>query len=496
MIFQHFLYNYYFFTLVITSYFFYGLYKTENSFHLFLFNLSNSLFYLCLLYNLIFMLFVLFLNYFTFILFGRITSLEEIIDTKKFEFKYMFRRFMISGSYIKNKIEKIPTFFFPQFLSFYIFLIIDMVYQKGESLNSGDIFYKRNQFKYILLYIIMLYINIILYEKTIISNDKITTDPFYEYFIIYELNYDYFRNILKILEGLFRLIININFNDGNFWKYINYAYDIITFIKYVLDLSYQIKINIFLYINHEYFISFIVYEAQIILNFIQFAVKLYFNYRIIKYIRSLTDYDINLELELHGDINKNMNDEEINNIKKEKISQCIICLSDMENGKYLNCGHAFHFDCIKEWIIQCNKKNSEIDNYNILIKIGLSLAGINKNSSKCPHCKSPIDLKANKKNEFLIKKLGLKANPINNDITKMTNNDINIKTQKTINNKELISNIELDKIGSKKPNKEKVQYINYSHDNNESNSGTNIYNLQTKSLCDNNNEKTSKKIEE
>ena len=386
------------------------------------------------------MLFVVFLNYFVYILFGKITSIDQLIDISQYECHYMINRFTISRGHFKNETGIISPFLFPQFLCLYMFSVTDIACQKGESFNSGNILDKKNQFKFVLLYIIVLYINYILYENTIIPNVKITSDSFYDYFLIYELNYDYFHNILKTLEGLFRLIIDINFNDEKYSKNKKYVLEIITFIKYVLDLSYQIKINIFLYINHEFFIYFFIYEIRIIINFIKFVKRIYSKYySIIIYISSLTDFDINLELELLGDINKNMNEEEINSIKKEKIPQCSICLDDMEKGKYLNCGHAFHYVCIKEWFDKC---------------------------MKCPYCNYPVDLQSNKKTAFLIKKLEIKKDlKISDNIKDKANNDININGQKEKSNDELIQNIEL---GSKQPNKEKMNYIDCDHSNNNS----------------------------
>ena len=29
---------------------------------------------------------------------------------------------------------------------------------------------------------------------------------------------------------------------------------------------------------------------------------------------------------------------------------CLICFNDITNGKILDCGHAYHYNCIKTWI--------------------------------------------------------------------------------------------------------------------------------------------------
>ena len=474
MNFQHILYIYYFFTLSITSFYFYGLYKIENSIYLFSLNLSNSTFYLCLLYHLIFMLFVLFLNCFVYILSGEIASYLDLLYTANLESDFLSYRFSPPKGHIKSMIEAIPKFYFPQFVSHYMTLITNMTYRKGEyfySFISGNNYDKRNVFRYFLLYILVFYINYILYVKTNINipNAILRNNSFYEYLFFYELNYDFFRNIITILEGLIRLMINIYFNDIQYLEYKRNVIDIITFIKYVLNLSYLIKIIIFSFINHEYFIYSTTYGIKIVFDLIQFFKKIYSNYSFLKNIRSLADYDINVELELNGEINKNMNKEEINKIKKEKIHECTICLDDMETGKYLNCGHVFHFNCIKEWIVQCKK---------------------------CPNCKLPVDLKSNKKTDFFIKALGTKNKKTSNDINNVTNNDINSKEQKQMSNEELIQNNELEQKSSNQTNKEKENFKDYPHFNdiNYSNSGTNIDDSKTEIQSNNNNEKKVKKM--
>ena len=161
MNFQHILYIYYFFTLSITSFYFYGLYKIENSIYLFSLNLSNSTFYLCLLYHLIFMLFVLFLNCFVYILSGEITSYLDLLYTANLESDFLSYRFSPPKGHIKSMIEAIPKFYFPQFLSLYMTLITNMTYRKGEyfySFISANNYDERNIFKYFLLYILVFYI--------------------------------------------------------------------------------------------------------------------------------------------------------------------------------------------------------------------------------------------------------------------------------------------------------------------------------------------------
>ena len=123
----------------------------------------------------------------------------------------------------------------------------------------------------------------------------------------------------------------------------------------------------------------------------------YSNYLHLKYIQFLTNYDINTELSSQGERNTKMDEEEINKIRNNNINVCIICLCEIEKGKYLNCGHIFHLNCIQEWILQYKK---------------------------CPTCNSPINIYSNKKSEFYNKRLRIKNNNINNNNTNDNNNEI------------------------------------------------------------------------
>ena len=113
------------------------------------------------------------------------------------------------------------------------------------------------------------------------------------------------------------------------------------------------------------------------------TIKIYESYNNTNYVQNLTDYDINVELTNQGLINNHMSEEEIEKIKKEKINICNICLSEIEKGKYLNCGHVFHLKCIKEWV---------------------SL------NAKCPICKSSIITDQNNRSRFFNERLGLEIN--------------------------------------------------------------------------------------
>ncbi len=76
---------------------------------------------------------------------------------------------------------------------------------------------------------------------------------------------------------------------------------------------------------------------------------------------------LNLENKI-GNVSKGLSQQQINNLGEEiynsqiklneSTNQCIICLSEFENGekiRYLKCNHFFHKDCIDNWL-QLQKK--------------------------------------------------------------------------------------------------------------------------------------------
>lgn len=80
-------------------------------------------------------------------------------------------------------------------------------------------------------------------------------------------------------------------------------------------------------------------------NLFKLILKIYDNYRTTLLINRLRDYDYNDEIKK---LKLEEVDEELRDkIKSEKSIICSICLSPIQNGKYLACGHVFHLKCIK-----------------------------------------------------------------------------------------------------------------------------------------------------
>ena len=385
---------YFVFTLFITSYYCYDLYSKENTLYLFLLHLAKSSFYKCLFINVIIMIFLLVGLIIIYILFGKI-ALTELKDLR---YRFIDKLARVRGLVelkLSFKIDIIETYITFQFLSLYVIFLTEVLYQKGEILCLNYEKNKLKQYKIILIYAIFIYINYLFYAFTFPDEEK-TNSSLNENLIFYTVNYDYFHCFIKLQEGFYKLMVNItSINMEKVWNKKTFVFGILSIVKYLLYLSYDLKAIYILIYMESYNIYFMISGLKNGFKLIMALKSFYSNYLHLKYIQSLTNYDINTELSIQGEINTKMNEEEF---IKNNINVCIICLGEIEKGKYLNCGHIFHLDCIQEWILQYKK---------------------------CPTCNSPIDLYSNKKSEFYNKRLRIKTNDTNNNINDNTDDNNN-----------------------------------------------------------------------
>ena len=418
---------YYIITISITSYYFYNLYRIEYSFYIFSIYITKSLFYVCLSINLIIMICLFLGNHIIYILFGKIT-LTELKELKIEIFYKFFKTFHSFDLFLLYNIKNIGQKLFLQFLSLYMSFITDITYKRGEYYNTKNDTNKLNQFKIILIHIILICLNYVLYTLTIPENEEISQNLFYDLFISYIINYDNFRSFIKLCEGFYKLMINITIiNMEKYWNNKIFTFNIISIIKYLFYLSYEMKVNYLLIKNQKFRSHFFICTLSSIGELFILVKRIYNDLSYLKYIKSLTDYDINKEFEIKGEIKTNINEKDIKNFNKDIINNCIICFCEIEKGKYLNCGHIFHYNCIKEWILHYKK---------------------------CPTCNFSIEINSNEKSNYYNKRLGIineKENCINN-----IKDSINNTFDKNINNNKLFLNYQIKDLENQKL-KENVQ---------------------------------------
>ena len=393
-------------TFFITSYYFYDLYTKEDSLYLFLLHSTKSSFYTYLFINFIIAIIIFIGLIIIYILFGEITTRQ--LKGMRSEFLWKIKRTCdLFNLQVINKLEidLIKKYIAIHLLSFYIFFLAELLYHEGEILYLNYEKNKLKQFKIILMYVMLIYLNYIFYDFTF-PDEKMTINLFDEILFFYIVNYEYFHCFIKLQEGFYKFMVNItSINTEKLWNKKTFVFDIFSIAKYLLYLSYDLKVNYLLIKMKTFNMSFVISQLESCLGLIIALKSFYSNFLHLKYIQSLENYDINKELIIQGEMNSKMGEKELNSIRKNEINICIICLCEIETGKYLNCGHIFHLNCIQEWILHCKK---------------------------CPTCNTSINIYSNEKSEFFNKRLRIKTNNINN----ATTNNNGIETTDKLNKEE------------------------------------------------------------
>jgi hypothetical protein len=281
-----------------------------------------------------------------YILFGKIT----LTELKDLRYRFIDKLARVRGlvdlkvNFNLDIIEKYLAF---QFLSLYMVFLTEILYHKGEVFCLNYEKNKLKQFKIILIYVVLIYINYLFYVFTFPDEEK-TNNSLNENLVFYTVNYDYFHYFIKLQEGFYKLMVNItSINMEKLWNKKTFVFDIISIVKFLLYLSYDLKAIYILIYMESYNIYFMLSGLKNGFKLIIALKSLYSNYLHLKYIQSLTNYDINTDISIQGEINAKMDEEEFNKVRENNINVCIICLGEIEKGKYLNCGHIFHLECIQ-----------------------------------------------------------------------------------------------------------------------------------------------------
>ena len=314
------------------------------------------------------------------------------------------------------------------FIALYFFMafITGIAYKRGAYITSSNEINKSAQIKIIAIYILLIYINYLLYTMSVTSNEKEKNQSHGDFLIYYVFNCEFLFLFIKIVAKFYKLMINItSINMDKIWDYRNLTFNIISSIKYAIKILCEFRFCYVLIKMRIFPIYFFIDVLKNAYHLLKMPVKIYESYNNANYIQSLMDYNIMTELKNLGLINDNMTEEEKEKIKQEKIDRCNICLYELEKGKYLNCGHAFHLKCIRSWVSQ---------------------------NAMCPLCKSKIKTDENIHSRFLNERLGLRQNNnVNNNANANTNNmnNININNniqkeqKKVFTNEELLERIDL-----------------------------------------------------
>lgn len=411
-------------TILSTSYYFYDLYTKEDTFFIFSMHLLKSKFYFCLALNFFIMLLVISGKFLLYIFYGevRLSELSQVIEKIRLKFFQLLVLFISFRPTIDiKKILFIVLYFFMAFLT-------GIAYKRGAYIASINESNKKKQFKIISIYILLIYLNYILYSISNTSNEKQKNQSHGDFLIYYVFNCEFLFLFIKIVAKFYKLMINItSINMEKIWDYRNLTFNVISTIKYSIKILCEFRFCYVLIKMRIFPIYFFIDVLRNAYHLLKLIIKIYESYNNTNYVQSLTDYDINIELTNQGLINTLMTEEEINKIKQEKINICNICLSEIEKGKYLNCGHVFHIKCIKEWV------------------------SVN---AKCPICKSSIITDQNIRSRFFNERLGIRNN-IANNVNNINNNNLNLNLNiernqqpRNMTNEELLENIDLSQVNN------------------------------------------------
>ena len=409
-------------TILSTAYYFYDLYTKEDTYFIFSMHLLKSKFYFCLALNFFIMLLVIAGKYLLYLFYGdvRLSELTQVIEKIRLKFFQLLVLFISFRPTIDiKKILFIVLYFFMAFLT-------GIAYKRGAYITSINEKDKKKQYKIISIYLLLIYLNYLLYNSSMTSNEREKNQSHGDFLIYYVFNCEFLFLFIKIVAKFYKLMINItSINMEKIWDYRSLTFNIISTIKYSIKILCEFRFCYVLIKMRIFPIYFFIDVLKNAYHLLKLTIKIYESYNNTNYVQNLTDYDINIELTNLGLINNHMSEEEIDKIKKEKINICNICLGEIEKGKYLNCGHVFHLKCIKEWV---------------------------SHNAKCPICKSSLITNTNNRSRFFNERLGLHVNNNANNINNLNNNNnVNIERnqqQRNMTNEELLENIDLSQVNT------------------------------------------------
>ena len=377
-------------TLIGTFYYLLKLYFQENQFFVFTIYVSKSKFYYFLIINFMIMVMSCFAKITLKLLFGeiRLSELSQVIEKVKLKFiQILFLFFMLRPNLDFGIMILIILFS-------YIGFITSIGFKRSSYIASTNEKSPFIQIKIILSFIGLGIINYLLYDKYYISIDELEKNKNNPNLIVYYIfSSEFLILYIRLVAKFYKLSVNLtSINKGIIWEYRPLVFSLISTIKYFIKLIFEIKYCYIIFILGKINAYYIIDILKGIWKLLKLLIKIYDNYNSSNYINNLVDYKSITTFENITKNYPNITIEEKEKIKNELSVICNICLYEVENGKYLSCGHIFHIKCIKEWIMV---------------------------NSNCPICKSPIIKENGINSKFYNQQLG-----INNNNHQMTNEEI------------------------------------------------------------------------
>ncbi len=377
-------------TLIGTFYYLLKLYFQEKQFYVFTIYVSKSKFYYFLIINFMIMVMSCFAKITLKLLYGeiRLSELSQVIEKVKLKFIQILFLFFMLRPNLDFGIMILITLFS------YIGFITSIGFKRSSYIASTNEKSKFIQIKIIVSFIILGIINYLLYDKYYISIDELEKNKNNPNLIVYYIfSSEFLILYIRLVAKFYKLSVNLtSINKGIIWEYRPLVFSLISTIKYFIKLIFEIRYCYIIFVLGKINAYYIIDILKGIWKLLKLLIKIYDNYNSSNYINNLVDYKSITTFENIIKNYPNITLEENEKIKNELSVICNICLYEIENGKYLSCGHIFHIKCIKEWIMV---------------------------NSNCPICKSPIIKENGINSKFYNQQLG-----INNNNHQMTNEEI------------------------------------------------------------------------
>ena len=377
-------------TLIGTFYYLLKLYFQEKQFYVFTIYVSKSKFYYFLIINFMIMVMSCFAKITLKLLYGeiRLSELSQVIEKVKLKFIQILFLFFMLRPNLDFGIMILITLFS------YIGFITSIGFKRSSYIASTNEKSKFIQIKIIVSFIVLGIINYLLYDKYYISIDELEKNKNNPNLIVYYIfSSEFLILYIRLVAKFYKLSVNLtSINKGIIWEYRPLVFSLISTIKYFIKLIFEIRYCYIIFVLGKINAYYIIDILKGIWKLLKLLIKIYDNYNSSNYINNLVDYKSITTFENIIKNYPNITLEENEKIKNELSVICNICLYEIENGKYLSCGHIFHIKCIKEWIMV---------------------------NSNCPICKSPIIKENGINSKFYNQQLG-----INNNNHQMTNEEI------------------------------------------------------------------------
>jgi hypothetical protein len=161
----------------------------------------------------------------------RLSELTQVVEKIRLKFFQLLILFISFRPTIDiKKILFIVLYFFMAFLT-------GIAYKRGAYIASSNEINRQKQYKIISIYLLLIYLNYLLYNSSMSSNERQKNQSHGDFLIYYVFNCEFLFLFIKIVAKFYKLMINItSINMGKIWDYKSLTFNIISTIKYSIKI--------------------------------------------------------------------------------------------------------------------------------------------------------------------------------------------------------------------------------------------------------------------